>query len=119
MGFTYVEGRVSGAAGQEATLEFLVDSGAAYSLIPYAEWRYLELSPYREERFRLADGTAVSRNVSYCYIALPHAEGYTPIILGEPGDDQALLGVVTLENLGLMLNPISRTIHPMRLLWRG
>ena len=119
MDFTYIEGRVRGAGGAEATLEFLVDSGAAYSLLPYAEWQSLGLSPYREERFSLADGTVVSRNVSYCYITLPPAEGYTPVILGEPSDDQALLGVVTLENLGLMLNPISRAIHPMRLLWRG
>ena len=39
--------------------------------------------------------------------------------MGEPGDDQALLGAVTLENLGLVLNPFSRTLHPMRLLWRS
>jgi hypothetical protein len=31
------------------------------------------------------------------------------------GDD-ALLGVVTLEMLGLVFNPFSRTLHPMRLL---
>jgi len=35
--------------------------------------------------------------------------------LGEPGDD-ALLGVVTLENIGLIFNPFSRTLHPMRFL---
>ncbi|PYS11939.1 MAG: aspartyl protease, partial [Acidobacteria bacterium] len=34
---------------------------------------------------------------------------------GEPGD-AALLGVVTLENLGLVFNPFTRTLHPMRLL---
>ena len=67
----------------------------------------------------LADGTAVSRRISYCYVALPQGEGYSPVILGEPGDDQALLGAVTLENLGLLLNPFSRTLHPMRLLWRS
>jgi len=37
-------------------------------------------------------------------------------VLGEPGDDQALLGVVTLENLGLVFNRFSRTLQPMRVL---
>ena len=30
--------------------------------------------------------------------------------------DQALLGVVTLEILGLVFNPFDRTLHPMRML---
>ena len=29
--------------------------------------------------------------------------------------DEALLGAVTLETLGLMLNPLSRTLQPMRM----
>jgi hypothetical protein len=37
------------------------------------------------------------------------------VILGEPGDE-ALLGVVTLENLGLVLHPFSRTLQPARML---
>ena len=40
---------------------------------------------------------------------------HTPVVLGEPGDE-ALLGVVTLEILGLVLNPFSRTLQPMRML---
>ena len=114
MGLIYIEGRVSGAAGQETTLEFLIDIGLSYSLIPDGEWQSLGLEAQREEQFRMIDGTLVSRSVSYCHIALPQAEGDTPVILGEPGDDQPLLGAVTLENMGLMLNPFSRTLHPLR-----
>ena len=40
-------------------------------------------------------------------------EDYTPVVLGEPGDE-AILGVVTLEILGLVFHPFSRTLHPMR-----
>ena len=42
-------------------------------------------------------------------------DGHSPVILGEPGDE-ALLGVVTLEMIGLVFNPFTRTLHPMRLL---
>ena len=34
MGLTYIQGQVKGDEGQEETLEFLVDSGVAYSLLP-------------------------------------------------------------------------------------
>ena len=119
MGLTFIDGKARGGEGQEEAVNFLVDSGAAYSLLPNPVWRSLGLQATREERFVLADGTVVTRDISFCYIVLPHGEGYTPVVLGEEGDDQALLGVVTLEVLGLILNPFSRTLHPMRLLWRG
>ena len=119
MGLTFVEGQARGLGGQEETVNFLVDSGAAYSLLPHEMWQSLGLQARRGERFVLADGTMVTRDVSYCYFVLPQGEGYSPVVLGEPGDDQALLGAITLENLGLVLNPFSRTLHPMRLLWRS
>jgi len=37
------------------------------------------------------------------------------VILGEKGDEP-LLGVVTLEILGLMLNLFKRTLEPMRMM---
>ena len=119
MGFTYVEGRAQGLEGREATVNFLVDSGSGYTLLPYPVWQSLGLESTREGKFVLADGSVVTRNMSRCFLILPQGADYSPVILGEPGDDQALLGVVTLENLGLMLNPFRRSIHRMRLLWRG
>jgi len=37
-------------------------------------------------------------------------------ILGQPGDAEPLLGVVTLEILGLVFDPFRRVLHPMRAL---
>ena len=45
---------------------------------------------------------------------LPQGEAHTPVILGEEGDEP-LLGVVTLEILGLVLNPFNRTLQPMKM----
>ena len=115
MGITYVEGTATGPTGKTRKVEFLVDSGASYSLLPYDDWRAIELSAKRQASFVLADGTRIERDVSECHLELQQGDGHTPVILGEPGDE-ALLGTVTLEILGLVLNPFSRTLHPRRLL---
>jgi predicted aspartyl protease len=86
-----------------------------YNLLPHEDWRAIELSPKRSVTFTLADGTTVERQVSECHIALPQGEGHTLVILREPGDEP-LMGMVTLEILGLVLNPFTRTLRPMRML---
>ncbi len=115
MSITFIEGVARGPSGEEAEVTLLVDSGAIYSLLPESVWRPIGLEPTREMTFTLADGTRVGRQLSRCYLVLPQGEDYTPVILGEPGDE-ALLGVVTLEILGLVFNPFSRTLHPMRMM---
>jgi len=113
VGVTYIEGEVVGPAGR-AQVRFLVDSGATYTLLPEKVWKDIGLTPKRRATFTLADGTAVERGISECFIKLPQGDGHTPVILGEPGDE-ALLGVVTLEILGLILNPFTRELQPMRM----
>ena len=115
MGITYIEGVVTGPNSKQATVRFLVDSGATYTLLPYEDWQAIGLAPKRSVTFTLADGTTIERKVSECHIALPHGEAHTPVILGEPGDEP-LLGVVTLEILGLVLNPFTRKLQPMQML---
>ena len=115
MGISYVEGTVQGPSGEER-VRFLIDSGAMYSLLPHAIWKRIGLTATREERFSLADGTSISRPVSECHFALAQRHGHAPVILGDPDDPEALLGVVTLENLGLVFDPFHRTLHPMRMI---
>lgn len=112
---TYVEGTIRGSNGRTAGVRFLVDSGATYTLLPYDVWQAIGLTPRRSVTFTLADGTTIQRPVAECYIMLPQGEAHTPVILGEPGDE-AVLGVVTLEILGLVLNPFTRELQPMRMM---
>lgn len=112
MGLTHIEGTVKGPKGRR-TVRFLVDSGATYTLLPERIWKAIGLKPKRRMAFSLADGTTVDREVSECLVSLAQGEGHTPAILGTPGDT-ALLGAVTLEGLGLVLNPFNRTLQPMR-----
>ena len=115
VGLVFIEGTVTGPTGKQASAQFLVDSGATYTVLPHDVWQAIELSPKRSVRCTLADGTTIERQVSESLITLPQGEGHTPVILGEPGDE-ALLGTVTLEILGLLLNPFTRTLQPLRML---
>ncbi|MBI4536556.1 MAG: aspartyl protease family protein [candidate division NC10 bacterium] len=115
MGITYIEGTATGPTGMRATVRFLVDTGATYTLLPAQESKLLGLVPKRSVTFTLADGSTVEREVSECHVCLPQGDGHTPVIIGQPGDEP-LLGGVTLEMLGLILHPFSRTLQPMRML---
>jgi clan AA aspartic protease len=114
MGLTYIEGKLTGKNKKTETVEFLVDSGASYTLLPKDVWSKLGLKPKKRLSFILADGTKVERDVSECFIEILNEEGHTPVILGEDGDDP-LLGAMTLEEFGFVLNPFSRTLQAMQL----
>ena len=116
MGVTYVHARLRrpDGRGRPRDERFLVDSGAIYSVLPEPTWRALRLKPERKVEFTLADGTAIERGVSECRFEIREHAATSPVVLGE-GHDGALLGAVTLETLGLMLNPLTREILPMQM----
>ena len=68
----------------------------------------------RSAQFELADGTAITRGVSRCTFEIAGISDTSPVVLGGPRD-APLLGMVTLETLGLMLNPLTRELLPMKL----
>jgi predicted aspartyl protease len=113
MGIVHADLEVIGPAGRTTT-RFLVDSGAVYSVLPETVWRAIGLQPTRDLDFVLADGTSITRRISDCRFVYQAIEAPSPVVLGE-GGDVALLGSVTLETLGLVLNPLRRTLHPMRM----
>jgi predicted aspartyl protease len=116
MGLTRVRMRVTGVARSKParTVDFHVDSGAVYSVLPLRDWKALRLRPKDEMRFSLADGTTIARKLSEARFDFAGRDRVSPVILGEGADD-ALVGAVTLETLGLVLNPLSREVLPMRL----
>ena len=96
-------------------VEFLIDSGAVYSLVPEKQLNALGIKPYKTVKFSLADGSKMTRKVGAAYFEYKGECGSAPVIFGEKGDEP-LLGVTTLESLGLVLNPFKRELYPMRML---
>jgi clan AA aspartic protease len=95
-------------------VDFLIDSGAVYSLVPKRRLKSIGIKPYKTLDFTLADGSVVTREVGDAYFEYRGDGGAAPVIFGEEGD-QPLLGVTTLESLGLILNPFHRELQPMKL----
>ncbi len=114
MGTVYVDAGISREGGESRSVRFLVDSGAGYSVVPWDDWQALGLRPTRTLDFVLADGAVIRRAVGHCLFDYAGIVAPSPVVLGEPGD-AALLGTITLENLGLVLNPFERTLRPMRM----
>lgn len=102
-------------ARRRAAVNFLIDSGAVYSLVPGSTLRRLGIHPHRKVNFSLADGTTVTRQVGDAYFELHGEGGAAPVIFGEKGDEP-LLGATALESIGLMLDPFKRRLIPMRML---
>ncbi len=116
MGITAIQTTITNLKGnKKVTGEFLVDTGAAYTVIPKKMAENLELKPIRSQKFSLADGTTVERKLSSAVVKIDGNEAASTVVIGQK-DDSPLLGVITLEGMGLMVDPFSRKLRPMRLM---
>ena len=111
MGLTTVELSIAPIEDRKniQSAEFLVDSGARYTVLPTTLWKALGIEAESTVRIQLADGTIDRRPVGYAWVTYEGRTVPNKVILGEP-DDSSLLGVVTLEEMGLMIDPIKRTL---------
>ena len=114
MGLTVLEIEVGNPANPNITekVEFLIDSGAIYSVVPDIVLDKLGVKPLAEEEFRLANGTKIMRKKGIALFKYGDRIGGADVIFGEEGDS-VLLGTFTLEALGLVLDPLKRELKPL------
>ena len=97
------------ALGHE--LEMLVDTGATQSIVPRRILDDLAVSAERRQTFRLANGESIERDVGWVGIRFQGREAHTLAVFGEPAD-AIVLGALTLEELGLEVDPRERVLKP-------
>jgi len=114
MGLTTLEIEVGNPANPQATekVEFLIDSGAIYSVVPTPILERLGIQPLTAQEFRLADGSKITRQKGSGLFKYGDRIGGADVIFGEEGDS-VLLGAFTLEALGLSLDPLRRELKPL------
>ena len=114
MSLTALELDVGNPATPEVTekLEFLVGSGAVYSVVPTPVLERLGIRPIAEEEFRLANGEKIVRKKGIALFRYGERVRGADVIFGEEGDS-VLLGAFALGALGLVLDPLRRELKPL------
>ena len=113
MAITFIKVKVANMASPKRSrqYEFLVDSGAVYTVIPENELKKLGIKPTSEEEFMLANGETFKKSAGNALFEFEGKVRAAPVIFGERGI--YLLGATTLEALGLILDPIRRQLKPL------
>ncbi len=115
MGLTVIKVEIANVSNPAVTqaVEFLIDSGALYSIVPRSILLNLGITPLAEQTFRLAaTSTAIRRQTGAALFKHQDRIGVAVVIFGEEGD-AALLGAHALEALGFALDPVRRELVPL------
>ena len=118
MGLFNVALEVGNADGTRfETVRALVDTGATFTIVPAKVLRALGVSRDKRGAFELADGSLRNFDIGETRIRVNGGETNSPVVFGE-GGMQPILGAVTLEILGLAVDPARKRLIevPWRLL---
>lgn len=114
MGVTYLPISIShpGNPQKSTKLDFMVDSGAVYSVVPSPVLVQLGIKPDEERAFILANGQTMKRSIGIARFRYKDRTGGAPVVFGKK-DDSTLLGATTLEAMGFVLDPFKRDLLPL------
>jgi clan AA aspartic protease len=114
MGITAIRAKVSNPAdrSRSAQVRFIVDSGAAYSVVPGSVLEAIGIEPDTIKEFFLANGDCIERRMGIAVFEYLGTVTAASVIFGEE-DDAPLMGVTTLEGFGFVLDPFKRELRPM------
>ena len=90
-------------------LELLVDTGSTYTWVRRERLQELGIDPTGRRRFRTIRGELVERDVGEAVIECLGERATCMVAFAEEGDSE-VLGITTLENLGLEVDPITRQL---------
>jgi len=111
MGLTHVTATVSdlAKAGTPFEAEFLVDTGSIDCMAPADQLLAAGIQPDGKDVYELANGQPVEYEHAYAWLEFLGEKTVTRIVFGPP-KTEPLLGVLALESVGLMVDPLTRTI---------
>ena len=111
MGLTHVTVRASNLAkdGEPYEADFLVDTEAIDSLAPADRLEEAGIGPEGKKVYELANGEPIECEYGFARIAFLGAETVGQVVFG-PSGAEPLLGVVALENVGIVVDPVTGTL---------
>ena len=94
--------------------EFWVDTGALYSFVPEEYLERIGVEPSAKRNLILADGRQETRLLGFCDFQIEGLEGSIPCpVIFAPRGSLLLLGATALENFGVGVDPIHKTLKPI------
>ena len=116
MGIFSVPVEVGDPAGRRfERIEALVDTGATFTIVPAPILYRLGVEPQKSGSFELADGSFRDYSIGETRVQVDGEEINSPVVFGEE-TMEPILGAVTLEILGLGVDPARRRL--IRVPWR-
>ena len=113
MGTFYTPIEISGSDRERfETVDALVDTGATYSAMPASLLRSLGVTPSDRQRFRLADGSRIYRDMGEMSVRMDNRVRETPVIFSDNEASNPILGAVTLQEFSMAVDPVGKRLIP-------
>jgi clan AA aspartic protease len=113
LGETRVTVTVHGPKGSEDVV-MLADTGSSHTMISKELAKRLGIEPIGEAVAELADGTERKLELGRAEIQIGAERETVRVVIGPTGE--ALLGLSTLETLGLKVNTVAHRLEPAKLI---
>ena len=97
---------------QFEVLEVTVDTGSTFTAVPRTLLQRLGVAVRRSTRSQLADGSSVPVDIGWTVVRLEDQIFATQVIFAEE-NQPSLLGVVTLEDALLAVDPVGQRLVPV------
>jgi aspartyl protease family protein len=92
-------------------VEALVDTGAAFSWIHRERLERVGVVTLRRMGFRAIDGSIIERDTAAVWVASNGFTGPDTVVIAER-NDMEVIGVHTIEGLGLAADPVQKKLVP-------
>jgi len=113
MGLTHVAVTIRNAGSEDSfTANFLVDTGALDSLAPASELKRMGITPSGKRKYELANGEIAEYEFAWAEFSFLDDTISSRIIFG-PDNAEPILGVLALESVGLVVDPVTHTLRKL------
>jgi predicted aspartyl protease len=114
MGLTVLELEVANPARPDVVekVQLLVDSGAIYAVVPAPVLEALGIRPLAKQQFRLLNGARIDRRRGWALFRYGSRTAVADVLFGQPRDT-GLVGSLTLQALGFVLDPFRRELREL------
>lgn len=113
MGLTHVPVTVSNLiTGDSFTANFLIDTGYTESMIPASALRKIGIEPEGKRTYELANGQLEDYEIGFAAISFLDERIAGQVLFG-PENAEPLLGVISLEAAGIVVDPKNQSIRKL------